>query len=84
MCCQSVGLIARAVEQFGVATTITTWNGDRTWLTRPPRVLFTKLGRGSTLGRPGDGAQQRRVIEAALALLEQDAPLEPVTLDEAA
>ena len=79
-----MGLIARAVEQFGVATTMTTWNGDRTWLTRPPRVLFTKLGRGSTLGRPGDAAQQRRVIQAALALLERDAPQEPVLLDEVA
>ena len=84
MCCQSVGLIARAVEQFGVATTLTTWDKDRTWLTKPPRVLFTKLGRGSTLGRPGDVAQQRRVIEATLALLEHDAPLDPVTLNEAA
>lgn len=84
MCCQSVGLIARAVEQFGVATTITTWNGDRTWLTKPPRVLMTKLGRGSTLGKPDHAAQQRRVIEATLALLEQDAPFEPVTLDEVA
>lgn len=79
-----MGLIARAVEQFGVATTIATWNGDRTWLTKPPRVLFARTARGSTLGRPGDGAQQRRVIEAALALLEQDAPLEPVLLDETA
>jgi hypothetical protein len=78
-----VGLIARAVEQFGVATTIATWNGDRTWLTKPPRVLFVKTARGSTLGAPGNAAQQRRVIEAALALVERDAPLEPVVLDEA-
>jgi hypothetical protein len=77
-----VGLIARAVEQFGVATTIATWNGDRTWLTKPPRVLFAKTARGSTLGSPGNAAQQRRVIEATLALLERDAPLEPVLLDE--
>ncbi len=77
-----MGLIARAIEQFGVATTIATWNGDRTWLTKPPRVLFTKTARGSTLGAPNNATQQRRVIQAALALLERDAPLEPVTLDE--
>jgi hypothetical protein len=74
-----VGLIARAVEQFGVATTIATWNGDRTWLTKPPRLLVANTARGSTLGAPGNAAQQRAVIEAALALLVRDAPLEPVT-----
>jgi hypothetical protein len=77
-----VGLIARAVEQFGVATTIATWNGDRTWLTKPPRMLYAKTARGSTLGAPGNNTQQRRVIEATLALLERDAPLEPVLLAE--
>ena len=79
-----MGLIARAIEQFGVATTIATWNGDRTWLTMPPRVLFAKTARGSTLGAPDNAAQQRRVIQATLALLERDAPLEPVVFDETA
>ncbi|HEY3230723.1 MAG TPA: hypothetical protein VGJ87_15980 [Roseiflexaceae bacterium] len=51
-------------------------------LTAPPRATFTRLVRGATLGRPGDSAQQRRVLEATLALLAQDAPIEPVTLDE--
>ncbi len=78
-----MGLIARAIEQFGVATTIATWNGDRTWMTKPPRVLFAKTTRGSTLGAPDNAAQQRRVIEATLALLERDPPLEPVILDDA-
>jgi hypothetical protein len=48
----------------------------------PPRATFTRLARGATLGRPGDAAQQRRVLEATLALLAQDAPVEPVNLDE--
>jgi len=51
-------------------------------LTAPPRATFTRLARGATLGRPGDSAQQRRVLEATLALLAQDAPIEPLTLDE--
>jgi hypothetical protein len=38
--------------------------------------------RGATLGKPHDAAQQRRVLEATLALLAQDAPLEIVKLDE--
>ncbi|MBA3946893.1 MAG: hypothetical protein H0X37_20315 [Herpetosiphonaceae bacterium] len=53
-----------------------------TRLTMPPRATFTRLARGATLGRPGDAAQQRRVLEATLALLARDAPLEPVQLDE--
>ena len=48
----------------------------------PPRATFTKLGRGATLGRPHDAAQQRRVLEATLALLALDAPLKPVYLNE--
>ena len=53
-----------------------------TRITLPPRATFTKLGRGATLGQPHDAAQQRRVLEATLALLAQDAPLKPVYLDE--
>jgi hypothetical protein len=40
------------------------------------------LARGATMGRPGDTAQQRRILEETLALLAQDAPLNPVQLDE--
>lgn len=50
--------------------------------TAPPRVTFTKLTRGATLGQPNDIAQQRRVLEATLALLSQDAPLDPLPLNE--
>jgi hypothetical protein len=77
-----VGLIARALERAGIATTLTSWNAGLTRRTRPPRATFTKLGRGATLGMPGDAAQQRRVLEATLALLGEDAPLDPVYLDE--
>ncbi|MEW5960102.1 MAG: hypothetical protein AB1801_20455 [Chloroflexota bacterium] len=55
-----------------------------TRLTAPPRGTFTRLVRGATIGQPHDLAQQRRVLEATLALLAQDAPLEMVRLDESA
>jgi hypothetical protein len=77
-----VGLIARALEMEGMATTLTTWNAGVTRLTAPPRGTFTRLARGATLGKPHDTAQQRRVLEATLALLAQDAPVEIVRLDE--
>jgi hypothetical protein len=77
-----VGLIARALEMEGMATTLTTWNAGVTRLTAPPRGTFTRLARGATLGKPHDRAQQRRVLEATLALLAEDAPVEIVRLDE--
>ena len=68
----------------GIATTLTSWNAGRTRVTMPPRATFTRLARGATVGAPGDAAQQRRILEATLALLAQDAPLEPLMLDETA
>ena len=67
----------------GIATTLTSWSG----LIRraaPPRATATRLNRGSTLGQPSDAAQQRRVLDATLALLAQDAPVKLVRLDEKA
>jgi len=77
-----VGLLARYIELHGIATTLTSWNYARTSITLPPRATYTSLGRGSTLGKPHDSAQQRRILLATLALLEQDAPLEGVRLKE--
>jgi hypothetical protein len=80
LCVQSAGLIARALEVNGIATTITTNNGKYIKLTAPPRATISNLQPGCVLGNPQDHAQQRRVLEATLALLEQDAPLEFVEL----
>jgi hypothetical protein len=77
-----VGLIARALEMNGIATVVVAWNGGRIRLVSVPRVVITRLQRGTVFGRPGDATQQRRILEAALALLKDDAPLEPVTLNE--
>jgi hypothetical protein len=77
-----VGLIARALEMNGIATVVVAWNGGRIRLVSVPRVIITRLQRGTVFGRPGDTTQQRRIVGAALALLQDDAPLEPVTLDE--
>ncbi len=66
----------------GIATVVVAWNGGRIRLVHPPRVVITRLQRGLVFGRPGDAAQQRRVLNSALDLLGQDAPLDPLTLDE--
>ena len=66
----------------GTATVIASNNPGRTRITAPPRVTFTPLPRGATLGVPGDSAQQRRILQSTLELLAREAPLKPVYLDE--
>ena len=78
-----MGLVARALEMEGIATVVVAWNGGRLRLLSPPRMVVTRLSRGVVFGQPGDQAQQCRILEAALALLEMDAPVEPIYLDEA-
>ena len=77
-----MGLIARALEVDGIATTLTSWSAGETRVTSPPRATFTRLCAGATLGGAHDSAQQRRVLEATLALLSHDAPVNPVRLNE--
>lgn len=79
-----MGLIARGLELAGIATTLTTWSYAFTRRVLPPRATYTRLKSGATLGQPGDKAQQKRVLDATLALLAEDAPLAPVKLDERA
>lgn len=66
----------------GIATTLTSWNAGRTRVTMPPRATFRRLARDATLGQPHDVAQQRRILDATLALLASDAPQKPVMLEE--
>ncbi len=66
----------------GIATTLTSWYAGRTRITMPPRATFTRLARGATMGQPHDRAQQRRVLDATLALLAEDAPIKPLQLRE--
>lgn len=78
-----MGLIARALEIAGIATTLTSWGGVIRQV-KPPRATLTRLGRGATVGMPDDTAQQRRVLSATLSLLAWDAPLDIVRLSEEA
>ncbi len=77
-----MGLTARALEMNGIATVVVSWNAGLIRLVSPPRVVITQLARGMVFGQAGDVAQQRRVLNEALDLLERDAPLEPIYLNE--
>lgn len=82
ICLPSVGLVARALELNGVAATQTSWDENHSLITAPPRLCATQLKEGCPLGKPFDNAQQRRVLEATLRLLESDAPLKVSRLNE--
>ena len=74
--------MARALELEGITTVLTSWNARVVQKLQPPRASLTKLGRGVTLGHPGDEAQQRRVIERTLDLLEHPVTEEYLELAE--
>jgi len=76
LCVQSAGLVARALEVNGIATTISTNNGKYVKLTAPPRATISNQAPNCVLGAPHNHARQQQVLAATLALLEQDAPLE--------
>lgn len=71
--------IAYFLEEEGIATTGISLVRENTASMRPPRFLWTTFPLGRPLGKPGDPAFQRRVIVAALALL--DRPHGPVLED---
>jgi hypothetical protein len=74
-----VSVLAHYFEGDGLQTTLISLVREHSERVRPPRALWVPFDFGRTLGIPGDAAFQRRVILAALALL--DAPEGPVLVD---
>lgn len=72
MCHQSVGLIQSIIEKAGIPTTSITLLKEITRRVDPPRALFVDKPLGYPLGAPFDAETQRRVIIAALKLLEAE------------
>lgn len=75
MCNQAVSLIAAEIEKRGIATVCVILLREVAEKVRPPRALCVPFPFGYPLGKPHDAELQRRVIRAALALLESDAPV---------
>ena len=76
MCNQTVGLVQAALEREGITTVSLSLLREITVLIKPPRTLFVPFPMGFPLGEPNNSDLQRRVIAAALALLERnDVPL---------
>jgi hypothetical protein len=65
-----VSLIARGVEQAGIATALVSVLEPLSSFARPPRQVVRKLNIGATVGRPGDTASQLETLRRMIALIE--------------
>ena len=74
-----MSVLAHYFEGDGLATTLVSLIREHTEQVRPPRALWVPFDFGRPLGIPGDADFQRRVVRAALALL--DAGEGPVLAD---
>ena len=76
-----MGLIAAELERHGIATVVIQLLKEVAVRVRPPRSLWVPFRHGYPLGAPDDPRQQRAVIEAALALLDDKALRPPALVD---
>jgi hypothetical protein len=72
MCVQAIGLIAAEIERHGIPTTSITLLKEVTAIIKPPRALFVPFKLGFPLGEPNNPELQNSVINAALALLQEN------------
>lgn len=70
------------LEEEGIATVAISLIRPQTEKTRPPRALWVPFALGHPFGPPGDPAFQRRVVLAALRLLEPDRAAGPVVIED--
>ena len=78
---QTLGLVARVVEQHGIPTTTISTGRDLSLNVLAPRTAFVNFPMGNACGAAFDRDRQRQVLSDALALLETDlAPGEVVDL----
>ena len=81
MCHQSVGLVARAVEEAGIPTLAMTSALDVTQAVVPPRSVFVNFPLGHQTGKPHQPELQRSILRDAFrALGTMETPGEIVTL----
>lgn len=71
-----MGAVGHYLEQEGLPTTQVSLVREHTEIIRPPRALWVPFALGRPLGAPHEPQFQRKVLLAALRLLEEDgAPL---------
>lgn len=70
LCHQTLGIIAREIEQRGIPTMLISVDRKITDLVRPPRVAYYSGDIGSTVGKPDWKQYQLRVLDEALRWTE--------------
>jgi D-proline reductase (dithiol) PrdB len=70
VCHQTASLVARMLEDSGIATVVMGCARDIVELVGVPRLLFSDFPLGNAAGRPRDPASQAFTLELALKLLE--------------
>jgi len=81
VCHQTVGLISRAFEEAGIATTSVSSARDITAAARPARAAYVDFPHGHTVGRLGDPAVGEHIVRSALDLLHSATTETLVDLD---
>ena len=66
-----MGLVARELEERGIATVCVMLLEEVAEKVKPPRGLLVPFGWGQPLGPPGEAETHEAVARAALALLER-------------
>ena len=67
-----MGLIARVLEEHGIATVILNMLHDVVDTVRPPRTIMTNFEYGAPFGNPGDKDIQVKVLKRCLKQLEEE------------
>jgi hypothetical protein len=70
VCHQSVGLIARVVEEAGIPTLCMTSALDITQAVKAPRGVFVNYPLGHQTGKPNDPENQRAIVRDAMRAFE--------------
>ena len=67
---QTVGLVARVIEEAGIPTVMVATGRDLSAQVRPPRTVFVNFPMGNPFGKPFDKIRQRTILLDALRALE--------------
>ncbi|MBE7517381.1 MAG: hypothetical protein HS105_12370 [Chloracidobacterium sp.] len=70
LCHQTLGIVARAVEDAGIPTVCVSVDRPMTDHVRPPRVVYYKGSFGSVAGKPNFSEYQRRILDESLRSAE--------------
>ena len=77
-----MSLIARGLEQAGIATALVSVMPPLSSTARPPRQLIRRLNIGATIGRPNDVEGQRSTLTRMIKLIDEASAFGAVDKDE--